>query len=88
MLEKHNEEVHPVRTVHQCNICNASYYEKEMYQHSCISYIMQLLKTIVGTGTFEKAVKKVNEKYDDDKSTGEIIETDKGTLETYILNKI
>ena len=49
---------------------------------------MKLLKTIVGKGSFEKAVKKVNEKYDTDKSTGESVETDKGTLESFILTNI
>ena len=42
--EKHNIDFHPILTVKQCDICEASYYEKEKMNHSCIGYVISLLK--------------------------------------------
>ena len=46
--EKHDEEFHPVLTVKSCEVCKASYYEKDSMMHSCIGYVMELLKQCVG----------------------------------------
>lgn len=62
-LDKHNEESHPIKAILDCKECNASFFEGE--KHSCVSYVIALLKQIVGAGPFELAVKKLNEKYED-----------------------
>jgi len=63
-LEQHNEDCHPVRVVKQCEFCQASYFEKEKMTHSCISYVLALLKQVVGESAFDMAVKKLNFKFE------------------------
>ena len=62
-LERHNEEIHPVKVAKKCDVCFASYWLNEQSSHSCIGYVLEILKQVVGANPFEMAVKKVNAKY-------------------------
>ena len=41
-LDKHNEESHPIKAILDCKECNANFFEGE--KHSCVSYVIALLK--------------------------------------------
>ena len=54
----------------QCENCNGSYYEKEQMTHSCIQYVLSLLRVVLGETVYGLAVKKVNAKYDQAEKDG------------------
>ena len=93
--EKHDEEFHPVLTVKSCEVCKASYYEKDSMMHSCIGYVMELLKQCVGQSSFDQAVKKLNSKYETSSqisskpdSSHNVTNTGSGTLESLLATQI
>ena len=44
MMNKHNESMHPQSKLEQCGECEANYVDKERLSHSCINYVLALMK--------------------------------------------
>ena len=60
--EKHAAEAHPKVVIGKCGECGGTYPETEPKAHSCVKYILELFKQVVGVNAFEMAVNNVKGK--------------------------
>ena len=60
--DKHIDEMHPQVVIEDCEECGGTYFENESKTHSCIQYVLNLFKEVVGINAFEMAVQNVKGK--------------------------